>query len=235
MNDGVSLLRAIRDNPGEDTPRLMYADYLDEQGQPERAEWIRLQCQPPEGDAWHTSSASCTCRRCLIGRKEAKLLPHFATWLALKPFPAYSLRSGEYITGTVWHPNEDAGRAISAEFTRGFVSHVMFRTAADFLEFGPAIFAHHPIERVTLMRVAPRWGGTDYQRTEYSFGREPKHAGNVSRYLNDMIPDKLRRFWPHKWTGKPLRVAYKSGDDAVTALNAACLAYGRKHAKAFAT
>ncbi len=31
-SDGAALLRAVIDNPDEDTPRLMYADWLDEQG-----------------------------------------------------------------------------------------------------------------------------------------------------------------------------------------------------------
>jgi uncharacterized protein (TIGR02996 family) len=45
MTDGYALLRAIEANPDEDTPRLAYADWLDENGQPERAEFIRLQCE----------------------------------------------------------------------------------------------------------------------------------------------------------------------------------------------
>lgn len=35
---------AIRANPDDDLPRLVFADWLDEQGQPERAEYIRLTC-----------------------------------------------------------------------------------------------------------------------------------------------------------------------------------------------
>ena len=46
MNDTeAALLRAIAAHPDEDTPRLVYADYLDEQGGPSgaaRAEFIRL-------------------------------------------------------------------------------------------------------------------------------------------------------------------------------------------------
>lgn len=46
MSDEPALLAAIRAHPDEDTPRLIYADWLDENGQPERAEFIRLQCAP---------------------------------------------------------------------------------------------------------------------------------------------------------------------------------------------
>jgi len=43
MTDHDALLAAIRDNPDEDTPRLVYADWLDENDQPARAEFIRKQ------------------------------------------------------------------------------------------------------------------------------------------------------------------------------------------------
>jgi uncharacterized protein (TIGR02996 family) len=43
MNDHDALLRAIGEHPEEDTPRLMYADWLEENGQPERADFVRNQ------------------------------------------------------------------------------------------------------------------------------------------------------------------------------------------------
>jgi uncharacterized protein (TIGR02996 family) len=44
-SDGDALFRAICEQPWEDTPRLMYADWLDENGDPLRAEFIRVQVQ----------------------------------------------------------------------------------------------------------------------------------------------------------------------------------------------
>lgn len=46
----LSLLAAIHANPREDTPRLVYADWLQEHDQPEYAEFIRLECGylPPD-------------------------------------------------------------------------------------------------------------------------------------------------------------------------------------------
>jgi uncharacterized protein (TIGR02996 family) len=52
MTDGDALLRAIQAEPEEDTPRLAYADWLDEQGGNEnviRARFIRLQCAQAAG------------------------------------------------------------------------------------------------------------------------------------------------------------------------------------------
>src|SRR5262245_17786546 len=40
-----AFLQAIIDDPDDDTPRLIFADWLDEHGDPERAEFIRLQCE----------------------------------------------------------------------------------------------------------------------------------------------------------------------------------------------
>ena len=41
----IDFLQAIRADPDSDAPRLIYADWLEEQGDSERAEFIRLQCQ----------------------------------------------------------------------------------------------------------------------------------------------------------------------------------------------
>jgi uncharacterized protein (TIGR02996 family) len=40
-----ALLAAIRDDPESDLPRLVYADWQDDHGQPEHAELIRVQCE----------------------------------------------------------------------------------------------------------------------------------------------------------------------------------------------
>jgi uncharacterized protein (TIGR02996 family) len=43
MTDEDALLAAVVAAPDDDTPRLAYADWLDEHGQPDRAEFIRVQ------------------------------------------------------------------------------------------------------------------------------------------------------------------------------------------------
>jgi len=43
MSEADALIAAIRQAPDDDAPRLIYADWLDEHGQPERAEFIRVQ------------------------------------------------------------------------------------------------------------------------------------------------------------------------------------------------
>jgi uncharacterized protein (TIGR02996 family) len=38
-------LADIIEHPDDDAPRLIYADWLDDHGQPKRADFIRVQCQ----------------------------------------------------------------------------------------------------------------------------------------------------------------------------------------------
>lgn len=45
MPDDDAFLATILDNPDDDGPRLVYADWLEENGQCERAEFIRVQCE----------------------------------------------------------------------------------------------------------------------------------------------------------------------------------------------
>src|SRR4051794_3453641 len=60
MTDGDALYRAILDQPDDDAPRLIWADWLDEHGDPDRAAFVRLQCEwaaldpgdPRQDDLW---------------------------------------------------------------------------------------------------------------------------------------------------------------------------------------
>lgn len=44
MPSDADFIRAVLARPDDDAPRLIYADWLDEQGQSEHAEFIRVQC-----------------------------------------------------------------------------------------------------------------------------------------------------------------------------------------------
>lgn len=45
MSERDALYRAVCSNPHDDTPRRLLADHLEEYGEPERAEFIRVQCE----------------------------------------------------------------------------------------------------------------------------------------------------------------------------------------------
>jgi uncharacterized protein (TIGR02996 family) len=44
MTSDESFLAAIIESPDDDSPRLIYADWLEDHGQPDRAEFIRVAC-----------------------------------------------------------------------------------------------------------------------------------------------------------------------------------------------
>lgn len=96
MTDENALLSAIADTPDEDTPRLVYADWLDENGQPDRAEFIRVQCQfaqLPKGDPYRGE---------LHERQSQLLATHRRGWLperwSFLPYPPEKWQRG-FVSG----------------------------------------------------------------------------------------------------------------------------------------
>jgi uncharacterized protein (TIGR02996 family) len=92
---GEALFRAVCANPADDTPRLVYADWLQENGQAERAEFIRLQCE-----AWHLCPAYPTVTE---ARNAASRLlkQHGDAWHAELPVVAGVTWSDLFIRGFV--------------------------------------------------------------------------------------------------------------------------------------
>src|SRR5438132_1016345 len=78
MTGAGAFLDAIRAQPDDDTPRLVYADWLDDRGDAARAEFLRVQCElarwVPQLD-----------RREALRRREGELLARHANdWLDLE-------------------------------------------------------------------------------------------------------------------------------------------------------
>ncbi|MBM3982013.1 MAG: TIGR02996 domain-containing protein [Planctomycetes bacterium] len=80
MSDENALLRAIGAHPDEDTPRLAYADWLDEHDQPERAAFVRGQIEYTQlkDDSPRRREVAFRCRQLLDA--------HENDWLAAHPF-----------------------------------------------------------------------------------------------------------------------------------------------------
>src|SRR3954468_18275467 len=76
MTHDDAFLRDIAAEPADDLPRQVYADWLDEHGDPERAEFIRADVEYarlPAGDPRHGP---------LKGRRRFLLERHTAEWTA---------------------------------------------------------------------------------------------------------------------------------------------------------
>ena len=126
MIENPALFAAIIANPCEDTPRLAYADWLDESGDTDRARFIRLQHEieklPPIGPK--ASKAK---------KEEAALLEkHEKEWAG-----------------------EIAELAALCRFRRGFVEFVRV-TAAGFLKHGNRLFELAPIREVLFDQIGDR-------------------------------------------------------------------------------
>jgi uncharacterized protein (TIGR02996 family) len=120
----AAFIQAIRDEPGNDLPRLVYADFLEDQGQSARAEFIRVQCEL-------TSGVRDRGRRLeLLRRLRALVVDHRGEWL------------GDL---AAWAPD--------SIFERGFVDRVSLPAEA-FLEHAAALFIAHPISRVALREAS---------------------------------------------------------------------------------
>src|SRR5262245_14756362 len=91
-----TLYQAVLDAPDDDAPRLAYADWLDDHGDPDRAQFIRLQCRLARLSTsnanyhrlWTEASQLATRgrRRWLFGRKEDG---RWINWHFLRGFPEH--------------------------------------------------------------------------------------------------------------------------------------------------
>lgn len=125
MNDRDALFAAILAHPDEDTPRLAFADWLEENGDPKYAAFIRKQIElakVPEWDplwvrAWHRDRDSTT------GRGYEQFVPKLPDGLKLLPL---------------------------VSFRRGFVWHVESTGVEPFLTRADELFAAMPLQALTL-------------------------------------------------------------------------------------
>jgi uncharacterized protein (TIGR02996 family) len=126
--DGADLLAAIRARPDEDTPRLIYADWLDENKQPDRAEFIRVQCALARGNEYDAD-------RVELQLREQQLLTasRKSAWgeLPVKPVKEKT-------------------------FARGFVDSISAH-AATFLAGTGALFDAVPVRELRPLKIGPAW------------------------------------------------------------------------------
>jgi uncharacterized protein (TIGR02996 family) len=134
MTHDEAFLADIRANPDDDGVRLIYADWLEENGQPQRAEFIRVQVElEPMRDQYEIRRAM------QLHERESQLLKD-TTWL------------GEMPEG--WN-HWQTGMAL--EFRRGFPDLLRGPTRS-FLPFGPAIRTLHPTIRRVVLHCFNGWG-----------------------------------------------------------------------------
>ena len=142
-DEDLALLAAVCANPEDDTPRLVYADWLEDHDLPERAEFIRVQCELARLACevpGYCSSGMGECWPCLqadeLRRRERELLTgRWHEWFAV--FSAVPT-----LCGNLPDPGGfDRSHFRRVTFARGFVDSVTC-TAADFLAHADALLWH---------------------------------------------------------------------------------------------
>lgn len=135
MTEREQLLRAVLEQPDEDTVRLAFADWLDENGEPVRAALIRKMI-PSMPDLFAFS-------KWLSGIDRVQVARH--AWLI----------------GEQWAWDFDCNRCLGSSrrplawVSRGFVYCVELPTTPLFLEHAEALFRSHPITEVRLTDREP--------------------------------------------------------------------------------
>lgn len=168
--DGKGLLDAILADPSSDDLRLIYADWLEDEGQAERAEFVRVQIRIAtlEAASGHPRTTplalSCKCAVCEeaapLRRRERSLLSEAANWWGWLA-DLYPLL-GTHAIADLNRCSDDAAHGV--RFRRGFVETVRCPLAA-WNAHGPAIVRAHPVQRVELtdrkpLRIDSRLGVT---------------------------------------------------------------------------
>jgi uncharacterized protein (TIGR02996 family) len=124
VDQAEAFLQAIAEAPDDEPLRLIYADWLEENGDPVRAEFIRVQCELerlPEHDPRRPE---------LETREQALLGRHRDAWAP--PL---------------------GGLILFGEFSRGFLDILTARTLA-FLERGAELFRLTPVRHLRLLHAA---------------------------------------------------------------------------------
>jgi len=144
MTDEADLLRAVCEHPAEDTPRLMYADWLDENHRGRHAAFIRKWVAV---GPWRELKSTST-------------RPQVTLWAG----DGCSVYWGPSGKTRLWVKGEmrqvcdripiefDWASGPQLLFDRGFLSHVTC-TGDDWIAYADTITAGHPVERVTLTRL----------------------------------------------------------------------------------
>jgi uncharacterized protein (TIGR02996 family) len=152
MSDSLTFLQAIRAAPADDALRLVYSDWLEEQGEDARAEFIRVQCAlarcPPRGS-----------RRKGLAARADELWGQFEdAWLRqdLTACGLWELAAGEY-------PGEPESASdllcvfgfLHWEYQRGFLAELR-GSVTTLLSSLPCLDRLPPLETLYLMDVEPK-------------------------------------------------------------------------------
>jgi uncharacterized protein (TIGR02996 family) len=231
VNDQVAFVRAICESPGDDAPRLVFADWLDDHEESGWAELVRLQCA--WAIAWQCVP-ECVCRaaedkfhcsHCLTWERTAPLLDRERElWRDYYPQSLAPIEPGWSVFPGSWAFKRHYTPAGSlAIVRRGLVDEVRLTTNL-FLRNAAALFAAHPI---TEVRLTDREPAVDEGRGIWYAESDRAHElATVPKVLIPHMNAEVKQNQKAFALGN--MAVFPSEATATAALSHACVSYARK-------
>ncbi len=203
-----SFLESICRDPADDTPRLIYADYLDDHGQSDRAVFIRSQveyanlpaiCQKT-GEIREEEIRSprfytkrCRCQVCSLRRKAYYSARRWIVWEWTADIRRVITPDEQAIRALIARPAEDFIPFISYSWRRGFICSI--RTSEkDWLAHGEKLIRLAPLEQVDLMDKTPVFYGHGGHLFRWYEGDATGHGPfNISPSLWKMLGGRQKK------------------------------------------
>lgn len=211
-------IREICENPFDDAPRLIYADWLNEQGRNERSEFIRVQIKLERTDL--------TCQQIFISCREFLDLEKMKELgcSRCKEFANLKLREKELFELVRKKSQLDRSQTLGSHisvFRRGFGCRY-YGDLQNWISIARTCCKHNPMELLQFHGAKPvkyksLWCWTrqnGLRRSDYvpSFLKPEDFQGNVGKSLNN-------RIW------------FKSKEDANASLSLAMINHARRQLK----
>ncbi len=223
----AGFIAAIRADPDDDTLRLIYADYLDETGQAERGEFIRVQVElaglpariacegmgRPKCDfCGSETDLDGVCRSTIpnpnrrfpaLCRRERELLEAHGTEWA-KPIATvfdFHCGKGQWNYKSGWRASHSGATDQTLwEFGRGFIEQLTLPSAL-WLAHADAILAAAPVREVTLT-TWPECGIDDFRMLRRPANTPVKESSPIRRATrNETVQDSVRWLLAAEWPG----------------------------------
>lgn len=215
MTEGDALIRSVLADPADDAPRLIYADWLEERGRAEDAEFIRVQIELArrgfDGGLHTDEQGHLRHAPPHIADLTARQLELWADGFGRPDLPATMSNWSAYPMSTL---------GTQLRVRRGFVERVTCQTD-EFLGVAGSLFARQPVTEVRLAdRVLPfmRPAGPEF-RGGFRWLIRPADAEHLTGFW---LPEGIAEHLNEVGTG-----LYRSADEAEAALSRACVRYGR--------
>ncbi len=251
MTTATGLIADICAHPEDVGLRLILADHLEENGEADRSEFIRAQCElamlMPNGVCPKCNSYGGPCDTCEFGpidrlqRRERELLERKVTsrpngdtgcakgWSGGTQHAHWGIDTfkGLERTGLLY------GKRLTWEFRCGFVE-VVSCSKDDFLAHGPAIIVSTPIREVRITDVKPwLWGLREplgwTLASKWDYPIEPRCV-MPEEWCEFMPQEKTELCLPRKFVKVIARWDFANESTALSALGTATLRWARTKA-----